>query len=243
VTIQLDDNNRVYVGGATGSNNFPLANPYQPSKNNGADGFLTIFNPDWQSLAYSTFIGGNQGDTVQSIALDDFGRILALGYSYSTNFPLTNPLQSTNHGSTDVFVTAFEANGQSLFYSTYLGSDLSDVGYSIALDNNGLVYIGGVTWSDNFPVVNPYQPEITGYVDGFVSILGADGQSLQYSTYLGGAYPATTDVSLSHLTGTSPENTNANSSWLWLAFGLSLFFLASLIIGRIVGQRKIGQQK
>jgi hypothetical protein len=50
-------------------------------------------------------------------------------------------------------------------------------------------------------------------------------------------------VSLSHLTGTSPENTNANSSWLWLAFGLSLFFLASLIIGRIVGQRKIGQQK
>jgi hypothetical protein len=91
--------------------------------------------------------------------------------------------------------------------------------------------------------MNPYQPDITGYVDGFVSVLSSDGQSLPYSTYLGGAYPATTDVSLSHLTGTSSENTNANSSWLWLAFGLSLFFLASLIIGRIVGQRKIRQQK
>jgi hypothetical protein len=242
-SIQLDSNNRIYVGGSTGSADFPVVNPYQPVKHAGGDSFLTIFNTDWQSLAYSTFLGGNQGDSLQSIILDDLGRIFMVGYTYSTDFPLTNPLQSNNNGAHDVFVTSFEEDGQSLFYSTYLGGSAGDIGYDVILDNNSLVYVGGVTWSDDFPVVNPYQSDITGYVDGLVFILGADGQSLQYSTYLGSAYPAMTDVSLSDLTGTTSGDTNAIPSWLWLAFGLLFFFIASLFLGRIVGQHKNGQQK
>ena len=242
-SIQLDSNNRIYIGGGTQSDNFPLVNPYQPTKNTGWDGFLTVFNLDGQSLFYSTFLGGNAYDSLTEISVNENGRAYAVGYTFSNDFPLVNPYQLYNSGSYDIFVTSFEADGQSLLYSTYLGGNMSDVGYSISLGNNGLAYIGGVTWSDNFPVLNPYQPNITGYVDGYVSILDADGQSLQYSTYLGGAYPAMTDVSLSDLTGAKSGNTNAIPSWLWLAFGLLFFFIASLFLGRIVGQHKNGQQK
>jgi hypothetical protein len=106
------------------------------------------------------------------------------------------------------------------------------------LGENGLAYLGGSTWSDNFPVENPYQPEITGYVDGFVSIIKADGQSLQYSTYLGGVYPETTDGVLYNLTGVDSTENSFIPSWLWLVIGLIVFFIASIVVGRTVEKRK-----
>jgi hypothetical protein len=233
-TIQIGDNDRIYVAGATGSNTFPLVNPYQPIKNAGGDGFLSIFNPDWQSLAYSTYLGGNQGDTVQEIAVSANGNFYALGYTYPTDFPLTNPLQPENLGIHDIFLTSFAADGQSLIFSTYLGGSEGDSAYSISLDTNGSPNIGGVTWSHDFPMMHPYQSEITGSVDGFISIVSADGQSLQYSTYLGGSYPGPTDVSLNQMTGTTADNPHNFPAWIWLLFGLIIFLVASLSLQRLI---------
>jgi hypothetical protein len=74
-----------------------------------------------------------------------------------------------------------------LSYSTYLGGDGDDQGYSIAVDSSGNAYVAGSTSSTNFPTSNAYQSSYGGGVfDAFVTKFSPDG-SLVYSTYLGGS--------------------------------------------------------
>src|SRR5258708_18156385 len=75
-----------------------------------------------------------------------------------------------------------------MIYSTFLGGDSSDSGRAVAVDATYNAYLGGVTSSSNFPIVNAFQS--TGAAnfssDCFVSRLNAAGSALVYSTYLGG---------------------------------------------------------
>ena len=61
------------------------------------------------------------------------------------------PFQSTPGGNFDAFVTRLDSTGSSLLYSTYLGGNGDDRGFSIARDSGGNVYITGRTRSTNFP--------------------------------------------------------------------------------------------
>jgi hypothetical protein len=73
----------------------------------------------------------------------------------------------------------------SLSFSTYLQGGGDDKAFGIALNGNGNAYVTGYTNSADFPTVNQYQTD-RGYVDAFVSKLSSTGNSLIYSTYLGG---------------------------------------------------------
>ena len=140
------------------------------------------------TLVYSTFLGGSDDDYGYSIAVDGSGAAYVTGYTYSTNFPTLNPSQATNQGEfhIDGFVTKLAPAGNSLIYSTYLGGSDADVGTSIAVDGSGATYVTGFTLSADFPTLNPYQTMFGGYEDGFVTKLAPAGNSLVYSTYLGG---------------------------------------------------------
>jgi len=81
-------------------------------------------------------------------------------------------------------VAKFSSSG-TLIYSTYLGGGEYDGGYGIAVDINGYAYVTGLTNSSNFPTLNLYQ-KYQGGGDVFVSKLSSSGNSLIYSTYLGG---------------------------------------------------------
>ena len=59
----------------------------------------------------------------------------------------------------DAFVTKLSPSGNSLVYSTYLGGNLEDLGYSIALEGSGSAYVTGWTPSTDFPTQNPYQTD------------------------------------------------------------------------------------
>ena len=74
-----------------------------------------------------------------------------------------------------------------LSYSTYLGGNGYDQGVSIAVDGSGSAYVTGVTGSTDFPTQNPYQTHQTNG-DVFVTKLSPSGNSLVYSTYLGGSF-------------------------------------------------------
>ncbi|MFX0090316.1 MAG: SBBP repeat-containing protein [Candidatus Hodarchaeota archaeon] len=57
-------------------------------------------------------------------------------------------------------------------FSTYLGGGGTDKGYSIACDNNGKCYVGGLTTSSNFPTsTGCYQDSRNGGSDGFITVL------------------------------------------------------------------------
>lgn len=79
-----------------------------------------------------------------------------------------------------------------LAYSTYLGGSNIDSANAIAVASDNTAFITGGTFSVDFPVVHPLQPDHGGpddsYQDAFVAKLSADGSTLLYSTYLGGKF-------------------------------------------------------
>lgn len=143
-------------------------------------------------IDYSTYLGGSEEDFAQDIAVDRYGNVYITGYTDSLNFPVKNACQANYGGGqtwdseSDVFITKLSPDG-ALLYSTYLGGDNLDEGKSIAVDLDGCTYITGATKSNNFPTGNPLQAAFAGERDLFITKLSADGSTILYSTYLGGA--------------------------------------------------------
>src|SRR5205823_5363725 len=93
----------------TSSPGFPLANPLQSTLRGSYDAFVTRFNPTGSALDFSTYLGGGQGDVASSILVDTSGNIYVAGGTSSTDFPVVNPVQPTNHGGGDAFVAVISA--------------------------------------------------------------------------------------------------------------------------------------
>ena len=74
-----------------------------------------------------------------------------------------------------------------LSYSTYLGGSNQDLGGGIAVDSSGSAYVTGEAISPDFPTTpGAYQTADKGLGDIFVTKFSPAGNSLVYSTYLGG---------------------------------------------------------
>lgn len=189
--IAVDASGSAYVTGHTESANFPTENAYDDSHNGNDDVFVTKLSAAGDSLIYSTYLGGSEGDEGWAIAVDGSGCTYVTGNTFSTNFPTENAWDGSDDGTTgtDAFVTKLSANGNSLTYSTYLSglSGGGDFGYGIAVDGSGCAYVTGTTLSTDFPTENPYDDSHNGgSTDAFVTKFSAAGNSLVYSTYLGG---------------------------------------------------------
>jgi len=184
--IAVDGAGNAYVTGGTWSSDFPTVSPYSGSISGIIDAFITKFSPAGNSLIYSTYLGGAGDDECGDIALDGAGSAYLIGVTTSSDFPTVNPYDGSFNGDHDVFVTKLSPAGNSLTYSTYLGGSAYELGYSIAIDVSGSAYMAGYTTSSDFPTVNPYDGNLGGRADAFVAKLSPAGNSLTYSTYLGG---------------------------------------------------------
>src|SRR5262249_51840188 len=61
------------------------------------------------SLDFSTYLGGSGDESGLALAVDGTGNTYITGSTTSTNFPTLNPFQSTLQGTSDAFVTKFNA--------------------------------------------------------------------------------------------------------------------------------------
>ena len=176
--IAVDGAGNAYVTGQTNSTDFPTTSPLQPNNGGAIDAFVTKINAAGSGRVYSTYLGGNDIDYGNGIAVDIAGNAFVAGYTTSTTFPTTNPIQA-NKGATgpDGFVTQINAAGSAPVYSTYLGGDSADQANGIATDSlGGNVYVTGITSSTTFPGVNAHslQPIYgTGSSDAFVSLISS----------------------------------------------------------------------
>ena len=183
--IAVDSTGNAYVTGCTNSPDFPVVNPYDGSFD-WDDVFVTKLSPTGDTLIYSTYLGGGGGEYAYGIAVDTTGNVYLTGETWSWDFPLVNPYDSTNDNY-DVFVTKLSSAGNTLLYSTFLGGTSYEFGYGIAVDNTGSACIIGITTSSDFPMVNPYDGTFNGgHYDVFMAKLSSAGNTLVYSTYLGG---------------------------------------------------------
>ena len=185
--IAVDGSGNAYVTGYTGSASFPTKNPIQASKTGLWDAFVSKINSAGSALVYSTYLGGSSSDYGLGIALDGSSNAYITGPTYSTNFPTRNPLQASNGGEMDAFVSKINSAGSALTYSTYLGGSFNDFAEGIAVDRNGNSYVTGYTISNDFPTQNPIQALKNGPFDAFVTKINSAGSGLAYSTYLGGS--------------------------------------------------------
>lgn len=186
--IAVDANGYIYLAGTTSSTDFPLLHPFQATLTGTSAAFYTQLLPSGAGLYCSTYLGGNNESTATAIAVDSGGRAYVAGYTSSTTFPVLNAYQGTyGGGSNDAFVAKFSVTGSALAYSTYLGGSNDDQATGIALDSALNAYVTGSTSSSNFPVTaGAVQTANGGSSDGFVTKLGAAGNVVTYSTYLGG---------------------------------------------------------
>ncbi|MHA2033564.1 MAG: SBBP repeat-containing protein, partial [Candidatus Kariarchaeaceae archaeon] len=74
-----------------------------------------------------------------------------------------------------------------LEFSTFFGGSGSDNIFDTVVDSEGNIFITGMTDSDDFPVKNALQQYIGGERDIFLTKFSPDGQTLLFSTFLGGS--------------------------------------------------------
>ncbi len=153
-------------------------------------------------LAYATYLGGPDEEDEAgsgfpgSLAVGSDGDIRIVGTTDSvTELPIEGGWQPEHGGGPhDVFVARISPDGtgeDDLVFSTYLGGDDADVAFGIDLDADGNVYVTGETRSADYPVTagalkEEFDVVEDGPTDSFVTKLSPLGNSLEYSTYLGG---------------------------------------------------------
>lgn len=210
IAVAVDERGSAYLTGDTYSLDFPVLHGVQRQNRSACrgafggqarcdDAFVARLNPAGNALIYSTYLGGNGGDTGNGIALDSAGDAYVTGETDSSNFPTINALQSRKKkdkcfdvfsgllaSCSAAFVAKLDPSGSHLIYSTYLDGSSNDAGYDVAVDRAGDAYVTGPTTSRDFPTVKPIQHTLKGQQDAFVTEIDPAGRTLLYSTYLGG---------------------------------------------------------
>lgn len=170
------------------------------------DTFVTKLAPGGAGWVYSTFLGGTNNDVANHIAVDGAGNAYVTGWTVSTNFPntitnvtglyngLTNNIAFVAPLITNAFLAQVTWTGSNaaIGYSTVFGGTNFgiDVGYGVAVDPSGNVFVVGASSTTNFPAVNTpglFATTNAGGSDTFVIAFRPNASAVLYSGYLGGS--------------------------------------------------------
>jgi hypothetical protein len=190
-SVALDADRNPVVAGLTTSSHFPTTpGAYDTTYAGLGDVFVAKLDASGSDLLWSTFLGGTAAllDYGYAVVLDSQANPIVTGYTWSADFPVTPGAYDTGfNGAVDAFVSKLGADGGSLLWSSFLGGIDYDIGYAVTLDSQKNPVIAGRTLSYDFPVTpGTYDPYAGGEEDAFVSKLSASGQSLLWSTFIGG---------------------------------------------------------
>jgi hypothetical protein len=166
-SIALDSTGAAYVTGITSSSNFPVKNALIPALRGGIDAFVVKFAASGPQHVYSTYLGGASVDLANAIAVDSTGNAYIAGAIWSPDFPVNGTITSRKYDY-DAFITELDASGRSLLLSSFVAASAADSETSLALDSQGGIYVGGQTFSLDFPLANAFAQPI-GASQGFLA--------------------------------------------------------------------------
>lgn len=180
-SLVVNNDGDLLVFGNSGSSNFPMVgNPYKDSLDGDYDMIVAKLSASGDSLKGSTFLGGSDKDGLNGAQVyirgEGYTNSSPVGFNYgdifrgevivneanevwiasvtsSSDFPVTqNVVQPVfGGGDQDACVTKLSADLSTLEYSSFIGGTADDAGYSVALSDQGGVYIAGGSASQQFP--------------------------------------------------------------------------------------------
>jgi hypothetical protein len=195
----VDASGNAYVTGLTEATNFPVTTgAVQPACDTNFNicisGYVSKINPTGSAFVYSTYLGGSFNTQPFEVSMDAAGDAYVTGYTFSIDFPVVNAVQDAC-GMPIVmgvvcnqtgFVSELNPSASAFVFSTYLGGTGTDIPGAISVDGAGNVDVAGQTSSTDFPILNPLQAALIGASNAFITQLGPSGNSILFSTYLGG---------------------------------------------------------
>jgi uncharacterized protein (TIGR03437 family) len=153
-----------------------------------SDVFLSKLDPNGNLVFTDTFAGKGT-DQGTAVAVDPSGNIYIAGTTTSSDFPLSNALQTQSNTLGTGFVLKVSNDGAAILYSTYFGGTLGTSAVTaLATDSQGNLYLTGTTTSTDFPHTPglPFGPNplATSNTAVFISCISASGDKILYSSAL-----------------------------------------------------------
>ncbi|HGY91793.1 MAG TPA: hypothetical protein ENK43_11535 [Planctomycetes bacterium] len=206
ISTKMDKHGRIYMAGRTHSNpainagqGWPVTpQAFDPTYNGEvADAFVMMLSEDGQTLIFSSYLGGGDptnfsifggADWGLDLDVDQFGNVYVVGFTESSNFPITaDAIQPQRNGvAMDAFITIVTPHGDGILYSSYIGGTSLDFATAVEVDSDGYVWVGGYTYSSDFPTLSKSYQALFGGVEDMFLVKFRPGQSLYtYATYLG----------------------------------------------------------
>ncbi|MDO9264806.1 MAG: SBBP repeat-containing protein [Desulfosalsimonadaceae bacterium] len=157
-------------------------------------------------LLWHTFLGGTGGDQGYGITVDSSGDYLVVGITTAASWG--TPLNAYA-GSGDTFVAKLDAGAGNLGWHTFIGGPGNDYGYTIDLDGDDNIYIGGfcsVSWG------TPLNAH-SGADDLYIAALTPDGQPAWHTYYSGTDYDDARSIVLDPDRNSLLVTGYGNSTW------------------------------
>ncbi|HUM69187.1 MAG TPA: SBBP repeat-containing protein, partial [Chloroflexota bacterium] len=190
MAVVVDDQGNAYITGSTTSTDFiTSANSVNNDPLGGRDMFLLVLDAAGTAVLHASRLGGSNQEEGRAVALDAAGNAYITGWTNSDNFTMTTGVVGPSlHGDFDAFLVSIDVHTPTLRYATYLGGGGEDRAYGLAVDAAGNAYVGGVTYSADFPTTaDALDGELSGSSDGFAAKVNPQATAFRYSTFFGGS--------------------------------------------------------
>ena len=213
----------ILVCGTTTSDNLGTVFPGSGATNvvNNGQTHVIVFriNNDLSAITWMRNYGGSGTDEATILNTNQVtGDVFVAGETNSSDFPTTNPRQSTLIGTENGFIQKLDASGNTV-WSSYFQAAANQSVEILAMELNtteNSIYLGGITTglaSSNISSSNVFQPNILGNTDFFVAKMDTN-QNFDKATYLGAGGEA-------NMMGL---NTDLNNNVYILGYTQSTFF-------------------
>jgi hypothetical protein len=202
-SVRVDAAGNIYYLTHTDSDDAPATpGAWRTFRAGGTDLILSKISPAG-ALLWSSYFGGSANEFTEThgLAVDAGGRAYIAATTRSRDVPTTAGAFQPTYGGDggagtgsqtnyngDGVIARLSADGSTLLACSYLGGSVGDGIEGAAVDGSGQLYVGGSTFSSDFPVTpGTLQAQRAGDADLFVARLSPDLRQRVWVSFLGGS--------------------------------------------------------